>query len=66
MEKDETSAQRLAAICMLGCVLINYPVLALFNQPRLIFGIPLLYAYMFAAWTLVVALVAFVARRRAG
>jgi hypothetical protein len=36
------------------------------SQPRLIFGIPLLYAYMFAAWTLVVALVAFVARRRAG
>ena len=64
MGKDETSGERLAAICMLGCVLFNYPVLALFNQPRLIFGIPLLYAYVFAAWALVVALVAFVVRRR--
>ena len=63
MGKDETRGERLAAICMLGCVLFNYPVLALFNQPRLVFGIPLLYAYVFAAWTLVVALVAFVARR---
>jgi hypothetical protein len=63
MGKDETSGERLAAICMLGCVLFNYPVLALFNQPRLIFGIPLLYAYLFVVWALLIGLLAVVVER---
>jgi hypothetical protein len=64
MNGDERRAQRLAALCMLGFLLFNYPVLALFNQPVRLLGIPLVYLYIFAAWGLLVALMAFVARRR--
>lgn len=56
--------QRLAALFALGCVLFNYPVLSLFNVPENVFGVPVLYAYLFAAWALLVALMALAAESR--
>ncbi len=55
MGKFEIKAQRLVALCMLGLLLFNYPILALFNVPATVFGIPVLYAYIFAAWSLLTA-----------
>lgn len=63
MAKDGTKAQRLVALCMLGLLLFNYPILALFNKATLVLGIPLIYAYIFAAWALLVAAMAWVAER---
>jgi len=60
MERHEGKGPRLIALFMLGALLFNYPILALFNQPSLVFGIPLLYAYIFAAWALLIALMALV------
>jgi hypothetical protein len=48
---------------MLGLVLFNYPVLALFNVPGTLLGVPVLYAYLFIAWAALIALMAVVARR---
>lgn len=48
---------RLVALFLLGIVLLNYPLLSLFNIPRLICGIPLLYGYIFVVWALLIALV---------
>ena len=48
---------------MLGMVLFNFPVLALFNIPGTLFGIPVLYAYIFIAWLLLIVLLALVAER---
>lgn len=56
----EIKAQRLVALCLLGLLLFNYPILALFNVPASVFGIPVLYAYIFAAWSLLIAGMAFV------
>lgn len=58
MQTDDGRGQRLVALCMMGFLLFNYPVLALFNRPMLLFGIPLLYVYIFAAWALLIALMA--------
>ena len=52
--------QRLAAIFLLGCVLLNYPVISLFNRPAEILDVPLLYIYIFAAWAVLIALMAYV------
>ncbi len=52
------TAQRLAALFLLGCALFNYPVLSLFNHSGQFLGIPLLYAYLFGAWIVLVALIA--------
>jgi hypothetical protein len=36
----------------------NPPILSIFSVPDLVFGIPLLYVYIFAAWGCVIALLA--------
>jgi hypothetical protein len=58
---SESKGPRLAALCMLGMVLFNFPVLALFNVPATIFGVPLLYAYIFLAWAGLIGMMALVA-----
>jgi hypothetical protein len=63
MGESDRKGQRFVALCMLGILLFNYPVLALFNVPGWLLGVPLLYAYLFAAWALLIALMALVARR---
>ena len=61
MTDPETRGQRFVALCMLGIVLFNYPVLALFNVPGTLFGIPVLYAYIFIAWAALIGLMALIA-----
>jgi hypothetical protein len=60
MESDRKS-QRFVALCMLGTLLFNYPILALFNLPGTVLGVPVLYAFIFAAWLLLIVLMARVA-----
>jgi len=57
---QEYKLQRLVALCLLGFLLFNYPILALFNLATSFLGIPLIYAYIFAAWALLIALMAIV------
>ena len=63
MLNEKAKEQRFVAICMLGIVLFNFPVLALFNVGGAVLGIPLLYAYIFAAWALLIVLLALLAER---
>ena len=64
MPKSSRMGQRLIGLFLLGCLLFNYPMLAVFNARGAVLGIPLLYAYLFGAWALVIALVAVIAERR--
>ncbi len=57
MSPDSRKTRRLAGIFLLGWVLLNYPILSIFNLPASWGGIPLLYV-----WTLIVALLAVVSR----
>ena len=63
MEEFDVRGQRLAALCLLGLLLFSYPVLAVFNVPATVAGIPLLYAYFFLAWGALIALIALVIER---
>ena len=63
MGESERRAPRLVALCMLGCLLFNYPILALFNVPGALLGIPVLYAYIFSVWALLIALMALAVER---
>lgn len=58
MNRYSLTGQRLAATFLLGCVLLNYPILYLFNTRDEVFGIPVLYTFVFGAWLLLVALMA--------
>ena len=64
MPASEAKGQRLVALFIFGCLLFNYPVLSLFNVPAVVFGVPVLYAYIFVAWALLVALMALAAESR--
>ena len=64
MRQSEAKGQRLIALFVFGCLLFNYPVLSLFNVSAEAFGVPVLYAYIFAAWTLLVALMALAVESR--
>jgi hypothetical protein len=56
--------QRLAALFLLGCLLFNYPLLQLFARDGTLFGMPLLYCYVFGAWAALIGLMALVVERR--
>ena len=62
---SDTKAQRFVALCILGVLLFNFPILALFNVPGALFGVPLLYAYIFGAWAALIALMALTAGSKA-
>jgi hypothetical protein len=58
------TGDRLIALFLLGVLLLTPPMMAIFNVDRLVFGIPLLYLYLFGAWILLVGLIALVLRPR--
>jgi len=55
--------QGFVALFMLGCLLFSYPLLEIFERPVLVLGVPLVYAYLFGAWALLIAAAAWIARR---
>jgi hypothetical protein len=61
MSEFERKGQRFVALCMFGMLLFNYPVLALFNVSGVLFGVPVLYAYIFIAWAVLITLMASIA-----
>lgn len=58
MKKPGPSGARLVCVFLAGCLLFSFPLMALFNVPGSVFGIPVLYAYLFAAWAALIVLVA--------
>ena len=60
MTRDSKIIKRLVAIFLFGFALLNYPLLSLFKPDVLIFGLPLLYVYVFAGWCLLIGLTALV------
>jgi len=63
MNHPDDKSQRLVGVFLLGTLLFNFPLLALFNRTASILGVPLLYAYIFASWALVIGLLALVVER---
>lgn len=52
--------QRLVAVFIGGVFLLYSPVISLFDQLRLWFGVPVLYLYLFTVWGVLVALMAWI------
>lgn len=63
MKKTGPSEARLVGVFLLGCLVFGFPLMALFNVPGRVFGVPVLFAYLFFAWALVIALVALLMER---
>ena len=57
------TGERLVALFILGVVLFNPPFLSIFNRTAHVFGVPLLYLYLFLAWALLIALTGWLVER---
>ena len=55
--------KRLIGLFLLGYWLFNYPLISLFNLPRMVLGIPLLYGYIFGVWILLIISMALIVGR---
>ncbi len=66
MKRGKTRSQRFTYLFLLGALAFNYPLLSLFDVPRMIFGVPLLYVYIFLVWALLIILVGVTAKSRPG
>ena len=52
---------RLVALFAAGWALLNFPLLALWDRPASVFGVPLLPLALFGGWALLIALAAWIA-----
>lgn len=64
MIRPTLKGQRLVALFLLGWLLFNYPVLSLFASDTRIWGIPLVYVYLFIAWAALIVAMALIIERR--
>ena len=64
MSDFQSKGQRFVALCLLGTLLFNYPILALFNVSGTVLGVPVLYVYMFIAWAALIAAMAWLAESK--
>jgi hypothetical protein len=64
MSVESKRTTKLIGLFLLGYLLFNHPLIFLFNHPALVWGIPLLYAYLFGVWALIIFLMALIARSK--
>ena len=67
MKEPRGIRDRIVAVFLLGALLFNLPLLVIFNDATTaVFGIPLLYVYLFVAWIGLIALMALTTRNARG
>ncbi len=64
MSLKDKKNKNLVGLFLLGCVLFNYPLLSLFNLKAMIFGVPLIFFYVFTGWALLILLAAIATKTR--
>lgn len=64
MNRFTVKGQRLVAIFLIGCLLLNYPLLSLFSTNNILWGIPILYIYAFVSWLAIIILMIIVIELR--
>jgi hypothetical protein len=65
MPEAKRQKERLVVLPLVGVIALNYPLLSLFSRVQLLFGVPLLYLYLFAVWLLFILCVAVILEKAA-
>ena len=60
----DRTGERLGLLFLLGILLINFPILAIFHRAQTFVGIPILYLYLFGVWTAGILAVFVLVRRQ--
>ena len=63
MSRPGFTGEGLLFLFLLGVLLFNPPLLSIFDIPQQLFGIPLLYIYLFACWGALLLLVALIVEK---
>lgn len=61
--QDDRLNARLAAVAVLGFVLIVPPIVTVFDSGAQVFGVPLIWAYLFFVWAAIIGFVALLVGR---
>ena len=65
MARPEAKGERSLGLFALGLLVFNPPLLSIFSVETTLFGLPLLYLYLFSAWIVLIGLLALNAERGA-
>ena len=60
MSRPGVTREGLFFLFLLGVFLFNPPLLSIFDLPLQLFGVPLLYLYLFTCWGALLVMVAFI------
>jgi hypothetical protein len=52
--------QRLVALCVAGAVLLNFPLLTLWDSKTTVFGLPLMPVALFVGWAILIGIAAWI------
>ncbi len=61
---EQRRGQRLLFLAVLFGVLLNYPLLAVFDRDGRVGGVPVLYLYVLVTWIALVGLTGFLVRKK--
>lgn len=61
---ERTAIRRLAALLVLGLMLLLSPLVVAFSRPVTVWGLPLFPTYLFTSWTILVVGAWLLTRRR--
>jgi hypothetical protein len=60
---SEQFGGRMVAVAVFGFLLLVPPLVSIFDRGHQLFGVPVIWAYLFVVWTAMIALVAVLVRR---
>ena len=58
MARPEAKGERSLGLFALGLLIFNPPLLSIFSVEASLFGLPLLYLFLFGAWAMLIGLLA--------
>ena len=58
MQRPELGKERMIFLFLMAVLVLNPPFLTIFDIPRTLLGVPVLYIYLFACWAVLIALAA--------
>ncbi|MBP8002809.1 MAG: hypothetical protein KA314_20705 [Chloroflexi bacterium] len=64
MNQPTPKERRLIVLFLLGVLLLNFPIMALFSRETLLAGVPVLYWYLLGVWGGLIGLMVWVVERR--
>lgn len=62
--KNRLKFQRLAFVCILAAILLNFPMLTAFNKTQFVFGLPILYLYILLILVFTIIMSAFIINKK--